>query len=218
MATFGDTTANEPSQDPVNFATTQDMPSESNGPQTVEASVDTETKSHGPLMCGICEKNQSKYKCSRCYLPYCSVACNKIHRENHPADPDPAPRLPSPPLQPPSVDAHGNGNKQARPFEILEQSEQLQYLFRKYPRLRAQLLDIHAATIEPASAQSRIPASLLKDLPGSGSDWNTEKGIESGKQALRKARTAKGEDGEAIREYSELVLHLMDKATSRTDG
>ena len=36
-------------------------------------------------------------------------------------------------------------------------------------------------------------------------------GIKNGKDALRKARQADDEEGEAIREYSELVLHIMGK-------
>lgn len=157
------------------------------------------------------------YRCLLLSLPSCSVACNKIHRENHPADPDPAPRPTSPPQLLP-VDVYFRGDKQAGPFQILEQSEQLQFLFNKYPRLRSQLLDIHAATLEPTSAKSKIPASLLKDLPSNGGGWNPEKGIASGKEALRKARTVAGEDGEAIREYSELVLHIMDKSNSKANG
>lgn len=36
-------------------------------------------------------------------------------------------------------------------------------------------------------------------------------GLRRGKEALRKARTDPGEDGDAVREYCELVLHLLSK-------
>ncbi|XP_050883397.1 uncharacterized protein LOC127086647 [Lathyrus oleraceus] len=35
----------------------------------------------GPKQCQICHKAQSKYKCPKCYLPYCSLACFKNHKE-----------------------------------------------------------------------------------------------------------------------------------------
>lgn len=30
--------------------------------------------------CGVCHKNPSKYRCPGCALPYCSLACNKVHK------------------------------------------------------------------------------------------------------------------------------------------
>lgn len=42
-------------------------------------------------------------------------------------------------------------------------------------------------------------------------------GVQNGKEALRKARRAHGEDGDAVREYSELILHLMETSNSDAD-
>lgn len=106
------------------------------------------------------------------------------------------------------------GRQSKHPWRTLQHSEQLQWLFRKYPRLPDQLLEIHAATQAPPAEKSKIPASLLKDLPSQNNGWNRDKGIARGKEALRKARKAEGEDGEAIREYSELVLYLLEDARS----
>lgn len=41
--------------------------------------------------------------------------------------------------------------------------------------------------------------------------WTHDTGLRRGKQALRKARTDPGEDGDAVREYCELVLHLLSR-------
>ncbi|KAG6042245.1 hypothetical protein E4U41_002588 [Claviceps citrina] len=41
-------------------------------------------------------------------------------------------------------------------------------------------------------------------------NWNHDIGIKNGKEALRRARKLEGEAGDAIREYSELVLHLIN--------
>jgi hypothetical protein len=154
------------------------------------------------------------------------VACNKFHRENHPPDPELAPKPPveppppaaaaEPPVEEPSEDpADPRGRKYKHPFRTLQHSEQLQWLFRKYPRLPDQLLEIHAATQPPPAETSKIPAALLKGLPPKKQGWDREKGIARGKDALRKARKVDGEDGEAIREYSELVLHLIEEARAR---
>ncbi|KAI9144312.1 hypothetical protein BKA69DRAFT_1056879 [Paraphysoderma sedebokerense] len=32
-------------------------------------------------VCKVCETQQSKYKCSTCYIPYCSLQCYKTHKE-----------------------------------------------------------------------------------------------------------------------------------------
>ncbi|CAM1504140.1 Fc.00g017310.m01.CDS01 [Cosmosporella sp. VM-42] len=168
-------------------------------------------------VCGVCNVNAPKYKCPRCYLPYCSVACNKSHRENHPPDPEPKPE------QKRASDAQSNAPAQpchpTSPFRALEKSDKLRHLFKKYPGLPDQLLRIHAATLPPTDAASQnpgIPASLLKGLPKKES-WNHDIGIQNGKEALRKARRADGEEGDAIREYSELILHLTNTGGSDSD-
>jgi zinc finger HIT domain-containing protein 3 len=45
--------------------------------------------------------------------------------------------------------------------------------------------------------------------------WNHDIGIQNGKAALRKAKSAVGEEGEAIREYYELILHVMNEEASQ---
>ncbi|KID77744.1 Zinc finger, HIT-type, partial [Metarhizium brunneum ARSEF 3297] len=171
----------------------------------------------GVTICGVCEKAASKYKCPRCYLPYCSVACNKIHKENHPPDPEPQliakPENPEPLISSSPVTLSDPAN----PFRALDTSEHLQRLFRKYPGLRQQLLDIHAATQPPQEApDKRIPASLMQGVPKK-SNWNHDVGIKNGKEALRRARMADGEAGEGIREYTELILHLINKRDDKDE-
>lgn len=34
-------------------------------------------------LCDICRTNESKYKCSRCLIPYCSLSCYKSPEHNH---------------------------------------------------------------------------------------------------------------------------------------
>lgn len=110
------------------------------------------------------------------------------------------------------------------PFSALATSDKLQLLFNKYPNLPNQLLEIHAATQPPVeapdAATKAIPASLMKGLPansGKGT-WNHDIGIKNGKAALRRARKASGEDGEAIREYTELILHIMNETSEQNNA
>eukprot|EP00122_Pirum_gemmata_P018366 Pgem_evm1s17197 len=37
--------------------------------------------------CGVCNEQEFKYKCPKCKLRYCSLACFKIHKET-PCGPD----------------------------------------------------------------------------------------------------------------------------------
>ncbi|KAK7429252.1 hypothetical protein QQZ08_004262 [Neonectria magnoliae] len=161
-----------------------------------------------PSLCGVCNVN----------APNCSVACNKVHRENHPPDPEPQPKpAPSQPQVPGPPPAPADP---LNPFRALETSDRLRLLFQKYPLLPNQLLRIHAATLPPQDPEAKkhaIPASLLKGLPPKKETWNHDIGIRNGKEALRKARRALGEEGDAIREYSELILHLINTDNSGPD-
>ncbi|KAM0204233.1 hypothetical protein ACHAPA_009332 [Fusarium lateritium] len=196
------------------------QPEEASAPvdpaQTQDGDATTTTTTANPSLCGVCNVDPPKYKCPRCRLPYCSVACNKIHRENHPPDPEPAqtsqpePSQSQLPSRPPPADP-------SNPFSALERSEKLRLLFRKYPNLPEQLRKIDAATLPPPETKSSIPASLLKGLPPKQEAWNHDIGLQNGKEALRKARRAHGEQGDAIREYSELILHLMNAENASTD-
>ncbi|KAH7321038.1 hypothetical protein B0I35DRAFT_477564 [Stachybotrys elegans] len=160
-------------------------------------------------VCGVCNTNPPKYKCPRCYLPYCSVACNRTHRENHPPDPEPeavAQPLPAPEAPKLPVDEAPDPKN---PFRALDSSDKLRHLFTKYPSLPDQLLRIHAATLPPSESKPAIPASLMKGI-SKKAQWNHDVGLRRGKEALRRARKAHGQEGAAIREYTELILHIMN--------
>lgn len=46
--------------------------------------------------------------------------------------------------------------------------------------------------------------------------WNHDMGIKNGKAALRRAKSASGEEGEGVREYYELILHMMSESNKDT--
>lgn len=158
------------------------------------------------------KRRERKHNHTKTLLTYpsCSVACNKIHKENHPPDleskPTTKPEIPEKPVNGTIVTPLDPSN----PFRALDKSDQLQHLFRKYPSLPQQLLDIFAATEPPEDApEKRIPASMMQGV-SKKDNWNHDIGIKKGKEALRRARRADGEAGDAIREYSELILHLIN--------
>ncbi|UKZ82081.1 hypothetical protein TrVFT333_009865 [Trichoderma virens FT-333] len=180
-------------------------------------------------LCGVCESNPGKYKCSRCRLPYCSVQCSKAHQQNHPPDPpkeEPkSTSIASSEPQTASANMPPAGSiDPTNPFSALATSDKLQLLFSKYPNLPNQLLEIHAATQPPPEAPDAatraIPSSLMKGLPANSgkATWNHDIGIKNGKAALRRARKASGEDGEAIREYTELILHIMNETGEKNNA
>ncbi|KAG6360328.1 hypothetical protein INS49_011385 [Diaporthe citri] len=169
-----------------------------------------------PKLCGICEKQEGKYKCPRCSISYCSVACFRPHKENHPpVEPQPA-QAPSKPTQQDTNDDSRPNKRKAHPFNILDDSPELAQLFKRYPSLPTKLTNIHVATLPPEEEQpgrGGLPWNL-QQAPGyqhKKPRWTHDLGLRRGKEALRKARTDPGEDGDAVREYCELVLHLLSK-------
>lgn len=100
---------------------------------------------------------------------------------------------------------------------MLDTSDKLRYLFRKYPNLPEQLQKIHEATLPPQEAPGKsIPASMMQGM-ARRDGWNHDVGIRNGKEALRRARSAEGPDGDAVREYSELILHLISDGPAARD-
>lgn len=110
-----------------------------------------------------------------------------------------------------------HGRKLGKPFETLAESEELKWLFNKYPRLPGLLNEIWFATQEPPTQKSRIPESLMKGAPPpmGTSKWNKDRGIHDGLEKLKKTRKQEDEDGEAIREYGLLVTALQNEAYDR---
>ena len=58
----------------------------------------------------------------------------------------------------------------------------------------------------------RVPGQAHKE------PWSRDVGLRTGAAALRKARTDPGDAGDAVREYSELVLHLLSRSGAADDA
>ncbi|KAG5978756.1 hypothetical protein E4U55_005999 [Claviceps digitariae] len=169
-------------------------------PQDVEAS----SKEHQPL-----PPPSSSSPAAAPPAPKVATPCGETHPPDEPSSRPPVTKPDE--LVPSSNDtSNSQPSDPSNPFHVLDTSDKLQHLFRKYPSLPRQLLAIHAATQPPQEVpDKRIPASLMQGI-SKKDNWNHDIGIKNGKDALRKAREAEGEAGDAIREYSELVLHLIN--------
>lgn len=198
-----------------------------------------------PKLCGICKSQPGKYKCPQpgCQLAYCSVACNKIHKENHPPPPAPVPTLPSSSKLADQQPNNPIGNKQADPYEVLlHHRSEFDRLFQRYPGLERVLNKIQECTLPPPDQPSLtggVPAAILQQTggvsgfnplissknyyggKGSGSGgrqpqiWTGEIGLRKGAEALKKARTDPGLHGDGVREFCELVMYLLNSPSLR---
>jgi hypothetical protein len=77
-----------------------------------------------------------------------------------------------------------------------------------YPNLASQLEEIYSAMQPPTGSDGEIQRRLT-GRPNPAKQWNRERGVENGREALDRARQKWGSDGEGVREYGELVLRLV---------
>jgi hypothetical protein len=155
----------------------------------------------------------------------CSIACSTVHKANHPAmEPKPAAELKAETESKSAAAAPQPGTVAAAgfkgPFTALDDSKELQMLFKLYPSLPALLDNINTATLPPLNdPKSNTGNGYNKGTRHRKEEpWNTDRGMQNGLKALLAARELDGKDGEGIREYSKLVLQIlsgdeMDAAT-----
>ncbi|KAK4122727.1 hypothetical protein N657DRAFT_691210 [Parathielavia appendiculata] len=165
-----------------------------------------------PKLCGVCGIQPGKYKCPRCSVPYCSVACSKQHKENHPPDPPKSDQTFA------ALNTAQNTPADDDPYSILlDHRNAFQRLFARYPSLAAELTRIQATTLPPAET----PGSAF-NIPGLGpftantgrnrqEPWTKDVGLRRGAEALRKARMDPSDTGDGVREFCELVRFLLSK-------
>ncbi|QSZ33318.1 hypothetical protein DSL72_002906 [Monilinia vaccinii-corymbosi] len=146
-----------------------------------------------PKLCSLCRENIHKYRCK-----FCDADTNDHEKEKEKIASAPLPtKIPRPVFNEDSTPRPGTlaAANAKGPFECLDNSNELKEVFNKYPNLRSLLEKIYSATLRPTGANSH--------------KWNQDKGWEDGRACLKMARTVCGRDGEAIREYCNLVLRLV---------
>lgn len=136
------------------------------------------------------------------------MACSTVHKATHPAiEPPPAEAKPEP--KPQSKEAVPRPGTAAAagykgPFAALDDSKELQLLFKIYPKLSTILNEINTATLRPLEE--------LGDHVHNGhsrgkkeQQWTFDRGLEKGRTALNRAR----ESDEGVREFSKLILQIL---------
>jgi hypothetical protein len=150
----------------------------------------------------------------------CSVSCSTVHKATHTAieaesssavsstnEVLPS-RVPTSSFIPAAGTVAAAGSK--GPFAALETSKELKSLFESYPSLNAQLDEINAATLRPLDNQNTNNGQTHGFRKPRGIEqWNQDRGMENGIKALQRARSVYGTEGEAVREYSRLVLRIL---------
>ena len=131
-----------------------------------------------------------------------------IHKSTHPAiEPKPTETKPEP--QPQSKAAAPRAGTVAAagfkgPFAALDDSKELQLLFKTYPKLSSLLDDINNATLRPLEELDDLPQNKFsrgkKEQP-----WTLDRGLEKGREALRRAR----ETDEGVSDYCKLILQIL---------
>jgi zinc finger HIT domain-containing protein 3 len=138
----------------------------------------------------------------------CSLACSTVHKATHPAleptqaaaKPEPKPQSIGAAPRPGTVAAAGYKG----PFAALDDSKELQLLFKLYPKLPTLLDDINAATLRPLEElDNRAHNGYTKGKKEQ--PWTLDRGLEKGREALNRAR----DTDEGVREYSNLILQIL---------
>jgi zinc finger HIT domain-containing protein 3 len=162
----------------------------------------------------------SLIRCSQLIHLSCSVACNRIHQDQHSDDPEPQEALQS---QFTSFATLSKSNDYVDPYRILlDHSADFRTLFARYPALERRLGLIYEQTLPPKDNnqngyQNGLPWTLGKggQPPQKSEPWTREGGLRRAAAALRQARIDPSELGDGVREYCELVLHILAKQESR---
>ncbi|CCU77278.1 HIT finger domain-containing protein [Blumeria hordei DH14] len=177
------------------------------------------SKSRTKAICGVCATRESQYKCARCYLPYCSLACSTVHKESHPPLSPRKTQTQKPyevanSILEPQHNHIQDSYQPNEPFASLGSSEDLQILFKNYPNLPNVLERIHEATLPPTS-QANPSGVAERVIKGKKEPpWTNDIGLQKGVTALHAAKVMGDRDGEGIRAYSQLVMSIVNGDTT----
>ena len=128
-------------------------------------------------------------------------------------------------------DEHGGSSFATKSAISLDSSPDLQLLYKRFPRLFAQLQVIYEATAEPSDDQHDDQSSSRSHMDrgrgrsrgrgrgrdrGAGAPWSHQRGFKAGLHQLRKLRRLDGDDGEGLREFSKLAVEVIQANSSQT--
>lgn len=149
------------------------------------------------MICGICNQQESKYKCPKCSIVYCSISCYKspIHsHENIPIE-SPASKTKTKTLESKiSIPESNDNDKDDKYFKLLK-DEKIQYL------LNQSSLQIHLLTI----------IKILNDSSFTLKNLTIEQKLDIANLKLNDLRNGGIEENELIEEFIQRVLLLLNE-------
>lgn len=146
------------------------------------------------VLCGICQVEQSKYKCPKCSIAYCSLTCYKSESHTH----DNLPTVTDTTSQPPQQQQQTTTTTTTTPgddkFLKLLQDDQIKYLLNQ-PSLQFHLLSIIKILIDPTSTPKNS---------------NIEQKLDIANLKLNDLRIGGIEQNELVEEFVQRCLELMN--------
>ncbi|KAM3066768.1 hypothetical protein ACMFMG_011838 [Clarireedia jacksonii] len=165
-------------------------------------STSTKAKESKAKLCEVCKEQPAKYKSTHPAVEAESSSAVSPINEVTPL------RAQTSAFIPLAGTVAGSASK--GPFAALENSRELESLFELYPSLHAQLEEINAAMHRPLDNQNTNNRQTYGFRKPKGIEqWDQDRGMENGMKALQRARSVYGKEGEAVREYSKLVLRIL---------
>ncbi|KGR09621.1 hypothetical protein MG3_03542 [Candida albicans P78048] len=146
------------------------------------------------VLCGICQVEQSKYKCPKCSIAYCSLTCYKSESHTH----DNLPTVTDTTSQPPQQQQQTTTTTTTTPgddrFSKLLQDDQIKYLLNQ-PSLQFHLLSIIKILIDPTFTPKNS---------------NIEQKLDIANLKLNDLRIGGIEQNELVEEFVQRCLELMN--------
>ncbi|RLV89529.1 Protein HIT1 [Spathaspora sp. JA1] len=147
------------------------------------------------MICGICQEQESKYKCPKCKIPYCSLTCYKseshTHKEEQEEQEEPKVEVPSTHTNTGNDDIKEDTDK----FSVVVNDPQIKSM------LREPALQIHLLTI----------VKLLNDDSLIQGNVNYDQRLEIVRLKLQDLRVGGIEENELVEEFIQRVLQLLNE-------
>ncbi|EEQ45209.1 conserved hypothetical protein [Candida albicans WO-1] len=143
------------------------------------------------VLCGICQVEQSKYKCPKCSIAYCSLTCYKSEIHTHDYLPTVTDTTSQPPQQQQQTTTTTPGDDR---FSKLLQDDQIKYLLNQ-PSLQFHLLSIIKILIDPTFTPKNS---------------NIEQKLDIANLKLNDLRIGGIEQNELVEEFVQRCLELMN--------